>query len=755
MTRQSRVRRRLNSGSALLILLLLGDLLFPNSTAAQNSYPSELVLTNASSVLSLTGEEAAQRIPIRVKGVVTAAEPTWRGKFFIQDDTAGVFVDYQTASNQPSPGDVLEVTGVSQPGAFAPIIAWPSFKKMGTAELPEARVVSIDQLMSGIEDGQRVEISGIVRAVGPMSRNIDMELASGGYRFHVFPKAPAGIDPQTFIGARVRVRGTAAAVFNATLRQLMSMIMFIPQPNDFIVEELEPVNPFSEPLIPLNSVAQYRRDNSVGRRVHVKGVVTLQRPGQDVFLEDVHGGLHVKSSQLETFAVGDVVEAVGFPAFEHFLPVLEDAVFQKTSETRSPAAPRKATIEEIQRGLHHADLIKLQGKLVDRIVRRGRWRANHPPWTRTVLMMQAKDLVFSAEIETDEPTPNLALIPVGSILEVTGVCFTESDRDKKLQSLQVLLPEPGSVRVLKKPSWWTPQRLLIGLAALFGFLVIAVSWTVMVSKKNSRLNVLIKEKEIAREELQQAHDHLEERVRERTEQLKFQITARKESELQFKAVLSERTRLAQELHDTLEQTLTGIALQLDTAAKLSETNTDNAHRHVELARNLVAQSQVEVRRSVWDLRSRALEQFDLPNALLASSKQLSDGTNVRFEVSAKGRVRPLPETIEENLLRIAQEAMTNVIKHSGASRVDIELDYGPRNVGLKIRDNGCGFQTNACAGPADGHFGLLGISERAKRLRGEARIISAAGEGTTIQVQIPIEPEISSALAEMTIHHES
>jgi signal transduction histidine kinase len=267
--------------------------------------------------------------------------------------------------------------------------------------------------------------------------------------------------------------------------------------------------------------------------------------------------------------------------------------------------------------------------------------------------------------------------------------------------------------------------------------------------------VLIKEKEIAREELQQAHDHLEERVRERTEQLKFQITARKESELQFKAVLSERTRLAQELHDTLEQTLTGIALQLDTAAKLSETNTDNAHRHVELARNLVAQSQVEVRRSVWDLRSRALEQFDLPGALLTSSKQLSDGTNVRFEVSAKGRVRPLPETIEENLLRIAQEAMTNVIKHSSASRVDIELDYGPQNVGLKIRDNGCGFQTNACAGPADGHFGLLGISERAKRLRGEACITSAAGEGTTIQIHIPIEPEISSALAEMTIHHES
>src|SRR5882724_12703979 len=84
---------------------------------------------------------------------------------------------------------------------------------------------------------------------------------------------------------------------------------------------------------------------------------------------------------------------------------------------------------------------------------------------------------------------------------------------------------------------------------------------------------------------------LEDRVKERTAQLKFQKTARKESEVQFKAVLSERTRLAQELHDTLEQTLTGIALQLDTASKLFERNPDGAIRHLELARNLMGQSQ--------------------------------------------------------------------------------------------------------------------------------------------------------------------
>jgi signal transduction histidine kinase len=253
------------------------------------------------------------------------------------------------------------------------------------------------------------------------------------------------------------------------------------------------------------------------------------------------------------------------------------------------------------------------------------------------------------------------------------------------------------------------------------------------------LNGLIREKESAQKELQQAHDLLEERVKERTEQLKFQITARKESEVQFKAVLSERTRLAQELHDTLEQTLTGVALQLDTASKLFCTKPDTANHHLELARDFVAQGQVDVHRSVWDLRSRALEEFDLPGALAASGKQLTNGSELSFEVTARGRVRPLPDTLEENLLRIAQEAMTNVVKHSQATTAQIELDYGPKNILLRIKDDGCGFEQQERTDATNGHFGLLGISERAKRLGAELKIQSAPGEGTLVEVSVALD----------------
>jgi signal transduction histidine kinase len=295
------------------------------------------------------------------------------------------------------------------------------------------------------------------------------------------------------------------------------------------------------------------------------------------------------------------------------------------------------------------------------------------------------------------------------------------------------------VLILRKPSWLTPQRLLAGLGILSVTLLVIVSWTIMVSRKNSVLKFLIQEREKAQAELQQAHDLLEERVIERTEQLKFQITARKESEVQSKAVLAERTRLAQELHDTLEQSLTGIALQMETSAKLFQKNPPGAKDHLDLARNLMSQSQVEVRRSIWDLRCRALEQFDLPGALKLSSRQIIDGTGIQLEVVARGRVRPLPEIVEDNLLRIGQEAITNIIKHSEATLAHIDLDYGAQNIVLRIEDNGKGFNPEDHIGPHEGHFGLLGVSERTKRLGGRVSVTSAPGKGTTLCVEIPLD----------------
>ncbi len=737
-------RAGIPASARLAALLWLGAVL-----PAVPAQTTTATLTNAMDVLALSATNAASQIPVHVKGVVTVAEPTpaWGNRFFVQDASGSVFVDNRVSA-QPAVGDLVEVWGVTHPGGYAPVISKPHFKKIGTAPLPAARPVTIERLMSGVEDSQRVEISGIVRTAQIVATRLQVELASGGYRFSAYAPVRPGLDPQSLVGAKVLLRGTAAAAFNAPLRHFVKVAVFASRVEDFVVQEPAPTGGFNEPVIPLNGIAQYRIDRSPGNQMHVKGVVAYQRKGVDIFLEDGDGGLEVRTTQTNTVTPGDVVEAVGFPAVDNYLPVLEDAVFRKTTDPRMNLVPRVATPGGIQRGLHHADLITLQGRLIDRLVK-GISQNSDEADIRTTLVLQTTNLYFTAEKDTTEENSLLSSIPIGSLVNVTGICLLESDSDGKIKSVRILLRSSHDVEILAEPSWFTPQRLLIILVIALTVLLLVVSWSVMVSQKNLVLKSLVREKETAQHELQEAHDQLEERVRERTTQLKVEMTARKESELQFRAVLTERTRLAQELHDTLEQTMTGIALQMDLVANLSEKNPGNAQHHLKLARNLMRQSQVDLRQSLWGLRSRATEKFNLASALLTNGRQTAGSAGIQIDVETIGDAVTLSEVVEENLLRIGQEAITNVVKHSGATHVKIELEYTPKKVVLRIRDDGKGFDPEACAGPGDGHFGLLGIRERAERLNGQVNFTSSPEKGTCVRIEIPVT-ESNQGVAQTT-----
>ena len=717
-------------------MLLYATFALLHAAQMASAEPSSGALTNAAQVLSLSADEASRGAGIAIKGVVTAAERDWGGRFFIQDDSGGVFVE-NISNVQPAPGDVLAVSGVSYPGGYAPIISKPQWKKLGTAPLPAARPVAIEQLMSGAEDSQRIEISGIVRSAQISGATLEFELVSGGYRIHAFAPIPPGIDPQSLIGARVRLKGTAATAYNAPLRHLVAVDVYVPFLSDCIIEKSAAPDPFTEPLSPINQIGQYQAGRSLGYRIHVKGVVTYQRKGQDVFIRDSTGGLQIESRQLLSLSTGDVIEAIGFPGVENFLPVLEDAVFRRTTEAPAKVLPKDVPIGELLMGLHHADFITLNGRLLDRLTEAVPSPAGESNMVKTTLVLQTTNLLFTAEADAANPDPALTSIPLGSRIQVNGVCFLQSEANGTIKSFQVLLPGSNAVRIIARPGWMTAQHLLIILAVTLVLITIATSWIIMVSKRNSALRQLIHERELDQQELQKAHDTLEERVKERTQQLKFQITARKEAEVQSKAILAERTRLAKELHDTLEQTLTGITLQLNTVAKLFQQNPETAGYHLGLVRNMLRMSRVELRRSIWDLRSRELEEFDLSEALLISANRIGDSAGIRLEVETKGDIRPLPEVVEENLLRIGQEAITNTVKHSGANWARIQLEFAAHQVVLEIKDNGTGFTPENCAGPNAGHFGLLGMSERTKRLGGQIAISSAPGKGTTIRVELP------------------
>jgi signal transduction histidine kinase/ligand-binding sensor domain-containing protein len=206
----------------------------------------------------------------------------------------------------------------------------------------------------------------------------------------------------------------------------------------------------------------------------------------------------------------------------------------------------------------------------------------------------------------------------------------------------------------------------------------------------------------------------------------------------FALVLEERGRLAREIHDTLAQGFVGISSQLDAVALTLNGHVDMARKHLELARKMVRHSLTEARRSVMDLRASALEGHDLPSALSEAAHQWTAGSPVQVHVDVEGDSGPLPEETEQHLLRIAQEAVTNAVKHARASQVNIHLEMANRKLSLRVADNGRGFEQDEAFSELGGHFGLLGMRERAERLGGELRLHSEPGHGTEVAVTVPI-----------------
>jgi signal transduction histidine kinase len=207
---------------------------------------------------------------------------------------------------------------------------------------------------------------------------------------------------------------------------------------------------------------------------------------------------------------------------------------------------------------------------------------------------------------------------------------------------------------------------------------------------------------------------------------------------QFAAVLGERTRIAREIHDNLAQEMAGISVQLEVVARTMPPGAETAKAQLDRVRMLVRHGIAEARRYVWDLRSPALEHNDLPAALSETARRLTSETPVEAQVQVSGTFRPLPQLIEDNLLRIGQEAVTNAIKHAQARQIMVRLVFDAQHVQLRVRDDGRGFDSESSAIRINGHFGLVGMRERTDQIGGTLSIQSASGSGTEVVVDVPI-----------------
>lgn len=207
-------------------------------------------------------------------------------------------------------------------------------------------------------------------------------------------------------------------------------------------------------------------------------------------------------------------------------------------------------------------------------------------------------------------------------------------------------------------------------------------------------------------------------------------------------VSSERQRLAREIHDTLAQAFTSIVMKLEAAEARIPSDLNAVQQYLDQARSIARESLTEARRYMWALRPEALERSSLPEALQRLAERWSQESGVAASVTVTGTPHSLTPDIKVTLLRVAQEALTNCLKHARARQVVMTVSYMNNLVALNVQDDGVGFDPAHLrldsSNQSAGGFGLTAMRERVEQLRGTLIVESAPGEGTTLMAAVPV-----------------
>lgn len=586
-------------------------------------------------------------------------------------------------------------------GGFGPVVQPEEIKVLGRASLPESVAVTYEQLLAPQIHWQRVEIEGVVRGqrVDP-DLGLDwldwlaLEIFTGGSRLTVHVTHEITGQPE-LIDARVRVRGV---VLHASDPQQQAFIPMLCADSMADIELLDPAreDPFGQPVTPLNHLLRSAESGGSGHRVRVRGAVTCVRKDGAFFLQDATRGIEVFSRQLPTPIAGETVDVVGFPELGSFSPVMRDADWRLQAARASAGAIAVSVAEALR---YDGRLVTLEARLLDTLAGRD----------GITLNMEEGERRFSAHLPISRDARERLPLDSGGILRLTGVCSVRVENWESFVTyrqpagFQMLLRSPADITVVRTAPFWIPTRvawLLLGCGP-----ALACALTLLWSTSRKRLRAVHRTREAAR--------------------------------AQFSAIFNERSRLAREIHDNQAQSLAAIATQIEDINCRLESASEPVRRHLGILRELAGESLAETRSSVWNLRSQSLEERGLAGSLEPLGKQFTDSSGIGFTLCPEETPRALSVDVENNLLRIFQEALSNAVRHSGARHIGAKLRYGSREVHLQVDDDGRGFDPAAFVTTTQqGGFGLAGMRDRAEALRAEIAINSNHGKGTTVGITV-------------------
>ena len=675
----------------------------------------EPTLRTAAELRTLPESSARSGRSFDLTAQVIHAFPNSRA-FIVSDGSGGVSLTVSDAIPAASIqiGDVVRWLGSAAFGSNHLLKSTcQAVTNLGNRALPPVPLTDPQQIAEGHCNYSRVKVTGLVTAV--FRDEIDphycyLVLRTGEHSLYaaIALPQPSDYDCARLETAEVELVGTCSP--DAGNRLFLGPTIHLASTNDIRIVRPAPSDAFSVPHIEDLYRGRASDITRLGRR-KIDGVVTATWARNNLMLQTDSGtNLRIELSDDRLPACGVHIEAVGQLGTDLYHLNLSRARWRPLppAAATSDITPTEITAQELMsnpRGerkfkpQHQGRLFNLTGVI----------RSLSPasdPLARMMLMCDD----YLIPVDASSCPEALSALELDSTVAVTGVCVLDvpdwnpNAVFPRIEGLMLVVRSAADIAVLARPPWWTPARLLAVIGSLLAVLIGILVW-------NRILNRL---------------------VERRSRQLLREQAARVGETLK----VGERTRLAVELHDSLSQTLTGVSFQIDAAEQARQKDPSQVKHYLDVARQTLKSCREELRNCLWDLRNNALEEEDAEVAIRRTVEpQIGDA---ELSIDFKVPRQRLTDNTFHAILSIVRELAVNGVRHGGATHIAIDGRTDGDRLVFSVKDDGCGFDPDNRPGSDEGHFGLLGVTERVEALDGTMEIASGAGSGTRTAISFAL-----------------